>query len=98
MPRFIVIPTKLSSIPTPRSLDRVIEELDFGNNAIRLPGGEWLISYDGTSQQLAEKILGIGEDNDSDLVPIPGLVLGFNNYWGFADNSIWEWMSKNGDE
>lgn len=59
------------------------------NKAMRLPGGEWLVAYDGTSKQLSDEF-GIS-DNDK----ASAIVIGFSAYWGRAGSDVWEWIKAN---
>lgn len=63
----------------------------FGNKALRLPNGEWLVSYSGTSQQLSDEV-GISESPDGSAI-----VLNFSAYYGRASANIWEWIKENGE-
>jgi hypothetical protein len=49
----------------------------------------WLVSYDGTSQQLAEK-LGIRDGASG-----TGIVTPICNYSGRASGDLWEWLKVN---
>jgi hypothetical protein len=73
-------------IPLDQTISENLETIvhdKFEKNAYALPGGEWLVSYEGTSRQLFDE-LGI----DSSV-----LVLNFAGYWGKASQDIWEWIS-----
>ena len=61
----------------------------FKNKAMRLPVGEWLVAYDGTSKQLSDE-LGISENGKSSAI-----VVGFSAYWGRASSDVWEWIKAN---
>ena len=82
MATFVVIPT--ASV-TAKLAANVTEK--FGNKAYKLPMGQWLVAYDGTSKQLSEHL------------PIeasePAIIFNFNGYYGIADPSIWEWLAVN---
>ncbi|MTI11557.1 hypothetical protein [Sansalvadorimonas verongulae] len=54
MSTFIIIPVGGTT-----NLDQTLPQ-QFGNKALRLPNGEWFVSYDGTSRQLSDDI-GISE-------------------------------------
>lgn len=64
----------------------------FETKAFRLPKGEWLVAYEGTSKQLSDD-LGISEKESG--WPA-SLVLNFSGYWGRAGKDVWEWISVNG--
>lgn len=85
MATFVVIPTVGNS-----NFDDEFPEF-FGNKCLRLPNGEWLVSYDGTSKQLSDE-LGISENKNAS-----ALVLNFSAYWGRASNDIWEWIKEHGE-
>nr|VFK40818.1 MAG: hypothetical protein BECKSD772F_GA0070984_10756 [Candidatus Kentron sp. SD]VFK46664.1 MAG: hypothetical protein BECKSD772E_GA0070983_10786 [Candidatus Kentron sp. SD]VFK78173.1 MAG: hypothetical protein BECKSD772D_GA0070982_100844 [Candidatus Kentron sp. SD] len=63
----------------------------FGERAFRLPNGDWLVAFPGTSEQLANE-LGIVQDETNNAV-----VLRFTAYWGRATPDTWAWMRENGD-
>lgn len=81
---FVLIPTE-KGVPVWKDVARQ----RFGNKCYELPNGEMLVSYDGTSLQLATD-LGIGDGTNG-----AGLVFSVNSYWGFASRSIWEWIGVN---
>ena len=83
MPLFVVIPTEDDTTIGVSLAEK------YGNKALELPRGEWLVSYDGTSKQFSDE-LGISENLGQSAV-----VLNFSGYWGYADNSIWEWLAVN---
>lgn len=84
MTLLVVIPTESST----ESLDKKITEM-FGNLSYRLPRGEWLVAYGGTSKQLSDE-LGISSGEIG-----PGaVVLAFNGYWGRASTAVWEWIGS----
>ena len=50
------------------------------------------VSFIGTTQELAREV-GLKEGGGAS-----GVVLAFNNYSGFADPNIWEWLRNNDRE
>lgn len=79
---FVIIPLQNSAhlndlIPT-----------KFGKASYRLPMGEWLIAYQGTTQQLSDE-LGISEGPSNSAI-----VLSISSYWGRAPKQIWEWLQQ----
>ena len=83
MSTFIVVPVSGTT-----NIDQVLPK-KFGNKALQLPRGEWLVAYDGTSRQLSDDI-GIGESpSDS------AIILNFSAYWGLAGQDVWEWIAAN---
>ena len=88
---FIVIPTTSNS----SALAAKIEELDLKN--YKLPQGEWMVAYDGTSKELSGA-LGITSDDSENGNPVnvAGIVVSTNGHWGYTDNSVWEWINVHG--
>lgn len=84
MPVFVVIPTDEGK---PEWADKAKEH--FGNKCFELPRGEFLVSYDGTSNQLSDA-LGISSGESGS-----GIVIGLNSYWGFSSKHLWEWLQIN---
>lgn len=80
MANFVLIP-----INNKQTLDGIIKER-FGNDSYRLPNGEWLVNYDGTSKQLSDEI-GITDGKIGSTI-----VLNISGYWGRANRDIWEWL------
>lgn len=58
MTTFILVPTTQTP-PQKGGLKDVVEK-KFGNLAYSLPGGEWIVAFNGTSKQLSDD-LGISE-------------------------------------
>ena len=58
---------------------------EYGTKAMRLPKGEWLVYFDGTSQQLWEAIAPKANGSSA-------IVIKIDSYWGFASKNIWEWI------
>lgn len=59
----------------------------FGNGSMRLPKGEWLVAYEGTSRQLSDEMT-LSEGRLGSVVVV--LVGG---YWGYSGKDLWEWLS-----
>lgn len=57
-----------------------------------LPSNEWLVRFEGTAQELAEKA-GIRGGNDR---LGTGLVLPVTTYSGRASTELWDWLSAKG--
>lgn len=85
MATLVVIPTSAES----SALDRAITT-QFGNQSLKLPRGEWLVSYDGTSKQLSDA-LAITDGTLS----VSAVILNFNGYFGRSNKDIWEWLAVN---
>ena len=77
-------------IPAEKSQQLEIEIKRFENKAYRLPNGEFLIAFEGTSRQLSD-MLGITDGRSG-----TGIIFNISNYWGFAGKDVWEWLSVNG--
>lgn len=86
MATFIIVPTGGTN-----SLEFDLPR-EYENKAFRLPNGEWLVSYNGTSKQLSDE-LGISENQSS-----TAIVFNISGYWGRASNNIWEWLKENGEK
>ncbi|WP_281647376.1 hypothetical protein [Parendozoicomonas sp. Alg238-R29] len=84
MSTFIIVPVGGAT-----NIDQILPQ-KFGNKALRLPNGEWLVAYDGTSRQLSDDI-GISESPSGSAI-----VLNFSAYWGRAGKDVWEWIAANG--
>ncbi|GAB1393340.1 hypothetical protein MASR1M60_15030 [Rhodocyclaceae bacterium] len=87
MTTFILVPTTQTP-PQKGGLKDVVEK-KFGNLAYSLPGGEWIVAFNGTSKQLSDD-LGISEGGFGSV-----LVLNFSGYWGRASKDLWEWLDLN---
>jgi hypothetical protein len=83
MATLIIIPLSEDN----KTLNTLIPE-KFGNASCRLPNGDWLVSYEGTSKQLSDE-LGISEG-----ICGKAVVLNFSGFWGYADSYVWEWMGE----
>ena len=80
---YVIIPTR--DLP---SLDDKIQK-KFGDTSYRLPLGEWLVAYQGTSQQLFDELDILG-DKDSG----SAIVLAISSYWGRTNPQVWEWFKQ----
>lgn len=85
MAHFVIIPTGGDA----SRLDKTIVER-LGNKGFKLPRGEWLVSFEGTSKQLSDDF-GISDG----AVGVSAVVLNFSGYFGRAGTDIWEWLSVN---
>jgi hypothetical protein len=88
MALFVLISTAEERAP----LDKAVPER-FGNKAYRLPRGEWLVAFDGTSKQLSDEL----QITDGTL-GVPTMVLNFTGYYGRVSKNIWEWVAVNADK
>lgn len=98
MPTFVIIPTSPPTEANPNALNEVILE-KYKNKSFRLPMGEWLVSYEGTSKQLSDE-MGLTPTEKGLDIPNPELpaavILNVSAYWGRAGKDVWEWLSVNG--
>jgi len=81
---FAVIPTG-----SDKQLDTVLSGQAWADSAYRLPRGEWLVAFDGTSIELSEALHISQEDGNG-----PAIVFAVNAYYGRASVSIWEWLKS----
>lgn len=96
MANFVVIPTAASA-ESAEYFDRIMPE-KLGDDCYKLPRGEWLAAYRGTSRQLSD-LLGITiSAKGAKKATYPAVVLNFNSYWGHAAKDIWEWISSRESE
>nr|VFK33986.1 MAG: hypothetical protein BECKMB1821I_GA0114274_10584 [Candidatus Kentron sp. MB]VFK76400.1 MAG: hypothetical protein BECKMB1821H_GA0114242_10554 [Candidatus Kentron sp. MB] len=70
-------------------LDEKLPE-HFGDRALRLRNGDWLVAYNGTLEQLASEI-GVMQD-ETNVIIFP-----FTEYWGRESSNIWVWMRRYGN-
>jgi hypothetical protein len=88
MALFVIIPT----VQNTKALDAAIMER-FDKKCYKLPRGEWLAAYDGTSKQLSDDLkISAGE------IGVSAVILAFSGYFGRANKDIWEWISVNSKE
>lgn len=78
---FLVIPT----FPLRPELGATIEA-KFKDEFYKLPNGEWLVAFDGTTQGLSDE-LGITDGSNG-----TGIVAMMSGYYGRAPTDIWEWL------
>lgn len=84
MANFIVIPLPPGEH---HPLHKIIPER-FGNDCYCLENGDWLVSYHGISKQLSDELEVTSGENYS------AVILNFAGHWGYAEGSIWEWISE----
>ncbi|WP_175102612.1 hypothetical protein [Pararobbsia alpina] len=79
---FIVIPTAKDVAGIERTLNET-----FSQDHYRLPNGEWLVRFDGTSEELSIKL-------ETSAVGVGGraLVFAIEEYFGFAPANVWAWI------
>jgi hypothetical protein len=82
MTMFIVIPTTRDG----EELESALAE-KFSEDYYRLPNGEWLVRYEGTSAELSTALetfaIGVGGR---------AFVLAIGEYFGFAPANAWTWL------
>lgn len=82
MPVFAILPEDNSKLE-PR-IKTIIPHGDY----LLLPSGSWLVSYPGTSKELAERLgMALSEDFITS-----GIVVAITSYWGRATPDVWEWL------
>lgn len=86
MPHFVIIPTFANNL---EAFDNAIQS-KFGKKCYKLPRGEWLVSFEGTSKQLSDEL----QISDGTL-GVSAIVLNFSGYFGRAGKDIWEWIAVN---
>lgn len=80
-------------IPTSGELSVLDAEMKkFGKKAYKMPRGEWLVAFEGTSKQLSDEIR---ISNSETPLGVNGAVLSFSGYYGRAPTDLWEWISVN---
>lgn len=84
MPVFAILPENSEKLK-PR-----IETAISHGEYLFLPSKNWLVSYSGTSKELAD-LLGITTVDDSNFTTA-GIVVAISSYWGFATPDVWEWL------
>ena len=86
MPAFVVIAINGPS-ETEQRINQSFKEEDW----FVLKDGVWLVDYEGTTRQLAEKL----ELNKTieGVTPHTGVVFAISNYFGLAAPDTWEWLN-----
>ncbi|NTJ63551.1 hypothetical protein G6M50_38015 [Agrobacterium rhizogenes] len=69
-----------------------VNKLFLEENRYDLPGDQWMVVFDGTTQELAEKAGIRGGDEQIGT----GLALSVTTYSGRANTSLWEWLKGKG--
>ena len=72
------------------------------DDIVRIGDGEWLVrSSASTSKAVWEHLEAGIEAVEGDQEPPTGVVLGVRGYYGYHENTIWEWLAakrqENGD-
>jgi hypothetical protein len=81
MTLFVIIPTD----PDPIEIEAEIAKL-LPNDSYRLPQGEWVVRYSGTTQELSNALL-ITDGSSENAV-----IFAISAYFGRAPTNIWEWV------
>jgi hypothetical protein len=89
MPASVFFVTALSEVARVRER---VESIIAADDRFDLASDKWMVSYEGTARELAEKV-GIrgGDDRIG-----TGLALPVTTYSGRAPSALWEWLSKKG--
>jgi hypothetical protein len=82
MTMFVVIPSTRDGV----KLERALAE-KFSEDYYRLPNGEWLVRYEGTSEELSTTL-----ETSSIGVGGRAFVLAIREYFGFAPANAWTWI------
>jgi hypothetical protein len=83
MPVFAILPVDNTKLKP--KIESTIPHGDY----LFLASNSWLVSYSGTSKELAEN-LGISPSEGNDTTP--GIVVAITSYWGRATPDVWEWL------
>ena len=86
--RYIVVPVQQGG----DELGKKITSLDAEVSDVWAPWF-WLVSYSGTTEDLADAI-GLGDDQNVGMA----IVLPVTNYAGYAHRSLWEWLRLHRDD
>lgn len=88
MPIYSIIPTE-----DPERLERVVIKAFSEKDRYILPGKQaCFVKFDGTSQEIAQKLDLAGENSKEDR-PCPAVITMVTTYGGFAPTSLWEWLN-----
>jgi len=86
MPAFVVI-----AISSPSETEMRINQSFKEEDRFSLMNGAWLVDYEGTTRQLAEK-LELNKLTEG-VTPHTGVVFAISNYFGLAAPDTWEWLN-----
>lgn len=87
MPVFMIVPTEDAE-----RLERVVTMGFDEKDRYILPGKQaCFVRFDGTSQEIAQKLDLSGEQSQDDR-PCPAVITLVTIYGGFAPTSLWEWL------
>ena len=93
MPVFMIVPTEDAD-----RLERVVTKTFEPADRSILPGKQaCFVKFNGTSQEIAQKLDLAGDQNKEDR-PCPAVITLVTTYGGFAPTSLWEWLNtRKGD-
>lgn len=93
MPVFMIVPTEDAD-----RLERVVTKTFEPADRFILPGKQaCFVKFNGTSQEIAQKLDLAGDQNKEDR-PYPAVITLVTTYGGFAPTSLWEWLNtRKGD-
>jgi hypothetical protein len=81
MTLLVIIPTDPDPIEIEAEIAKVLP-----NDSYRLPQGEWVVRYSGTTQELSNALL-ITDGSSENAV-----IFAISAYFGRAPTNIWEWV------
>jgi len=84
---FVVIP------PAPSAKLDTAVTTHFPSDSFKLPSAAWVISSDGTTQTLSNK-LGITDQADGNPLGVPAIIFSTAGYWGRGPAPLWEWLKS----
>lgn len=93
MPIFMLVPTEDAE-----RLEKVVTKAFDSKDCYVLPGKQaCFVRFDGTSQEIAEKLDLAGSKSKEDR-PCPAVITLVTTYGGYAPTALWEWLKvKQGD-
>lgn len=87
MPVFMIVPTEDAD-----RLERVVTKTFEPADRFILPGKQaCFVKFNGTSQEIAQKLDLAGDQNKEDR-PCPAVITLVTTYGGFAPTALWEWL------
>ncbi|WP_322071010.1 hypothetical protein [Paraburkholderia bannensis] len=63
----------------------------FAADSLKLPRGEWLVKFMGTTQELSTLLTITGTPNSE---VGNAVVIAVGSYFGFAPTNVWEWIKS----
>ena len=88
MPVFMIVPTEDAD-----RLERVVSKAFEPADRYILPGKQaCFVKFNGTSQEIAQKLDLSGDQNKEDR-PCPAVITLLSTYGGYAPTALWEWLN-----